>query len=415
MLSYNTLLALLDHLQDAVFVIENGRFLFVNDRTARLFGWAKHDLIDHPFQDFVYKDDRSLVLERYAARQRGEPTPDEYSFRIVSKDGDVRDVKMRVGTVLSEEGTVTSLGSLQDITEQQRTRLALQHTQEDIASILANMSDVFYRTDMRGIVTLMSASSCDTIGYSPEEMIGKPLSDFYFNPADRDKVVNAFIEAEGRSIQVESLLKHKDGSPVWVSTNAYIRYDSDNTPVCIEGIARDITERKQMEEQLAELVKYDHLTQLYNRRQFLHEGARQVEIAHRYNRSLSILVLDLDWFKRINDNHGHDIGDRALTHFARIFRETFRKSDILGRLGGEEFIALMPETQLCDARELAERLRSELLATPLKHEGKPIPLSFSAGLTSATESDSSIEEGIKRADGLLYRAKENGRDQVLQG
>lgn len=414
MLPNNKLLALLDHLQDAVFAIEDGRFLFVNDRTSRLFGCAKDELINQPFQNFVYEDDRSLVQERYAARQRGESTPSEYSFRIITRDGDIRDVTMRVGTVISEEGTVTSLGSLQDITEQRRTKLALRHTQEDISSILANISDVFYRTDMQGVITLMSASSFETIGYSPEEMIDKPLRDFYFNPTDRDKIIDAFIKAEGKSIQVESLLKHKDGSPVWVLTNAYIRYDSDNTPMCIEGIARDITERKRMEEKLAELVKYDHLTQLYSRGHFLHEAARQVNIAHRYNRSLTILVLDLDWFKSINDTHGHDIGDRALIHFARLFRDTFRKSDILGRLGGEEFVALMPETQISDGRELAERLRTQLASAPLEHEGLKIPLSFSAGLTCVRKSDSGIEEGINRADRLLYLAKEKGRDQVIE-
>ncbi|MGM0594306.1 MAG: PAS domain-containing protein [Pseudomonadota bacterium] len=255
MLSHHTLHALLDHLQDSVFIIEGGRFSFVNNQAAQLLGYTREAILDRPFTNFIHEDDRQLVLQRYTSRRRGEATPSEYTFRVVCKNGQVRDVRMRVGNVVDESGELVSLGSLQDITEQKQTRLALKHSQDDIASLLNNMTDVFYRTDMQGVITFVSPATEQSIGYTPEEMIGRKLSDFYYYPEDREKVIQALIKAEGRAIQIESQLRHRDGNPIWVSTNAYLRLDCDTSPACIEGIARDITERKQMERRLKELAK----------------------------------------------------------------------------------------------------------------------------------------------------------------
>jgi len=413
MLSSNKLQALLDLLQDAVFAIEGGRFIFVNSRTCTLLGYQLEEIIEQPFTDVIHPDDREMVFQRYQARHRGEHTPSEYSFRVITKLGEVKDVMMRVGTVIEEEGTITSLGSLQDITDYKRTQLELKHTQQDIESILNNMSDVFYRTDMNGIVTMISKSALDIIGYRPEEMIGRPLSEFYYDPDDRERVVEVFQSAEGRAVQVESQLRHKDGAAVWVSTNAYLRLDANGEPECIEGIARDVTLKKQLEERLKELVKYDELTQLFNRRHFLNEANKHTELARRHERPLSVMMIDLDWFKRINDTFGHKAGDTALSHFSNICRNVFRKTDLIGRFGGEEFVALFPETPIEDAYTLAERLREQIQEKPLCYGDKQICLTFSSGLTSLLPHDETIDDSLRRADKLLYRAKQNGRDQTV--
>lgn len=412
-LSSPKLYALLNHLQDAVFAIEGGKFVFVNKQVTRLFGYSEAELLSRPIIDYIHEDDREMVMARYAARQHGDPVPDEYAFHIVTKSGAVRVVNMRAGTVQNDDGSVTSIGSLQDITEQRRTQRALAHSQADIASILNNMPDIFYRTDMQGIITLMSPSCVEAIGYSPEEMIGRPLANFYCDPREREKVVQAIVEGGGQARQVEACLVHKDGSAIWISTNAYIRLDAEGRPVCVEGIARNISERKAMEEQLSLLAKVDDLTQLLNRRQFFIEAENQLRIAKRYQRPLSVLMLDLDWFKSINDRFGHQLGDQVLTYFANACRELFRATDLIGRMGGEEFAILMPESPIEAARGMVERLRQYLQKHPVQAESQSIQLTFSAGLVSLTDETQDIDTLLRQADRLLYDAKERGRNQVV--
>ncbi|QKQ25349.1 PAS domain-containing protein [Candidatus Reidiella endopervernicosa] len=234
-LSTQILIALTNHLQDAVFAVEEGCFIFVNQRVTDLFGYSELDIIGQPILDFVFEEDQPLVAARYKARLMGEQVESEYSFRIVTKSGEVREVNMRVGLTQDDEHSTTLIGSLQDITDAVQTRAALEHSQADIESILNNMPDVFYRTDMNGVITLMSPSCHEVIGYTPEEMIGRPMVDFYCDASDRERIVQALTEGEGKAQLVEACLRHKDQSSVWISTNAYIRYDDAGEAICIEG------------------------------------------------------------------------------------------------------------------------------------------------------------------------------------
>ncbi len=404
--------ALLNQLQDAVFVIESGNFCFVNNQVTELFGYPESALISLPFIGLVHEEDREMVMERYHARRSGEKVPDEYSFRIVTQAGEVREVNMRVGLLKGDDGRLFSIGSLQDVTEQRQTRQALAHSQADIASILNNMPDVFYRADMQGVITMMSPSCHEAIGYFPEEMIGRPMADFYCDPEDRERVVQALVEGGGKARHVEACMVHKDGSHIWVSTNAHTRVDSEGKPVCVEGIGRNISERKAMEEQLVRLAQYDELTQLLNRRQFMFEAKTQLDIALRYQHPLSVVMLDLDMFKSINDRFGHHVGDEALRYFADTCRRLFRKSDIIGRMGGEEFAILMPESRGEMALEMVERMRRHLEQQPLSVEDTQVGLSFSAGLATLSAEMDELDHLLRHADDLLYQAKQNGRNQV---
>ncbi|MET0052211.1 MAG: sensor domain-containing diguanylate cyclase, partial [Candidatus Thiodiazotropha sp.] len=212
---------------------------------------------------------------------------------------------------------------------------------------------------------------------------------------------------------VEAWLVHKDGSPIWMSTNARIRLDKDNKPAYIEGIARERTEQKLLGDRLTFLAKYDQLTNFYNRRSFLEECEHQLSIAHRYARPLTLIMLDLDWFKSINDQFGHHAGDDALIHFAEICRGIYRTTDIVGRIGGEEFAILSPETEPHNAIEMIKRFKKMLSTEPLNKDGKHITLTFSAGLVSLSQQDTTVEKLFKRADELLYRAKSSGRDKIV--
>ena len=160
------------------------------------------------------------------------------------------------------------------------------------------------------------------------------------------------------------------------------------------------------------LARVDELTQLFNRRAFYEHYEMQWAQAKRSGNDLSLIMLDIDNFKRVNDSFGHDVGDLALQHTANLLRESIRSSDICGRLGGEEFGLLLPNTKLEQAESVAENLRSKLDSTHFEYPGGTAPLTASFGVTDASGGIPNFIDMVKRADSALYSAKAAGRNQV---
>ena len=170
----------------------------------------------------------------------------------------------------------------------------------------------------------------------------------------------------------------------------------------------------EMAQQLEELSEHDHMTGIFNRRRFTTALDRAFEHSNRYGRPLSVALIDIDGFKRINDSYGHPAGDAVLVEVARRFSGTVRATDFLARYGGDEFVVLLPETQLHDALSFGEKLRSVVVATPVPvADGAPLPVTISVGTASLAHTQfNSTAEMIAAADQALYRAKRNGRNRV---
>jgi two-component system cell cycle response regulator len=174
------------------------------------------------------------------------------------------------------------------------------------------------------------------------------------------------------------------------------------------------TEIKQAMEKMADLSTKDELTDLYNRRYFIEFAEREVAGAERYAQNLSLLMLDLDFFKQINDNHGHPAGDSVLKQTAHLLKKSIRQCDVACRYGGEEFAVIMPNTCLTDARIFCERLRKKIKKATVRYDSKKIRFTVSIGLAQFTPKiDKSIAHLIKRADNGLYAAKQQGRNCVI--
>ncbi len=170
--------------------------------------------------------------------------------------------------------------------------------------------------------------------------------------------------------------------------------------------------RKQMEEKLEKLALTDPLTDLYNRRYFYERGWNEYVRARRYKHYLAVIMLDLDFFKKINDNYGHVCGDMVLVKVANLFSQTLRDVDLVARFGGEEFIILIPETDHAGVESVAQRIRQEIYDTPMKHNDKNFNISASLGVAFIEDVSGDFETMINQADIALYCAKENGRNQV---
>lgn len=204
----------------------------------------------------------------------------------------------------------------------------------------------------------------------------------------------------------------------WYQCRDQAIYWTDGRLVRME-IATDITERKQMEEALRlakekaeRLAGIDELTGLSNRRAFFEQGEKAFQQNLRFDENLSLIMLDIDYFKNINDQHGHGAGDQALVAFSHLLRCACREIDIIGRLGGEEFALVLPGTDLAGATELAERLRQNLAQLVIPCAGSGIRLTVSIGIAQRQQAHLSLDMLLIDADRALYRAKQNGRDQI---
>jgi len=175
---------------------------------------------------------------------------------------------------------------------------------------------------------------------------------------------------------------------------------------------RDISVHKQTERALRELAWRDPLTGLLNRRHFCERAVEELNRAQRYGHALAVLMLDLDYFKRVNDRYGHGAGDAVLETVGRRWKDALREMDILARFGGEEFAVLLPDTGLDGARLAAERLRASIAEQAVATDEGPVECTVSVGVSALRPDDRRIETLLHRADEALYRAKELGRDRV---
>ena len=177
------------------------------------------------------------------------------------------------------------------------------------------------------------------------------------------------------------------------------------------GFRVDITELKMREAQLKELLVTDSLTGAMTRREILSRTEEEVQRSHRYGAPVSVIYFDVDHFKKVNDTHGHAMGDKALAKLAKTVRSEIRNTDMFGRLGGEEFMLLLPETLMDDAASLAERIRRAVESTMIRSGNAAISITVSAGVAQLAPKQAATDL-LAEADDLLYQAKNSGRNRV---
>jgi len=260
-------------------------------------------------------------------------------------------------------------------------------------------------TDLHGIITEASEAFCKISGYSQEELVGKS-----HNIVRHPDVPKALYKEmwgnlkKGMSWFGEIKNRRKDGTDYWIETIIEPRYNETYEMVGYTAIRHDITDKKRVEE----LSITDRLTGLYNRLKLDELFAHYLSIAKRHQKPLSIIILDIDKFKLVNDTYGHQVGDSLLQEIAKLLKTNVRFEDAVGRWGGEEFLILLPETHLEGARLLAEKLRGILDRHTFDYVGNRTA-SFGVATYHAGDDEKSM---TARADASLYRAKENGRNRV---
>ncbi len=234
------------------------------------------------------------------------------------------------------------------------------------------------------------------------------------HPDEREAVADFFAlgRTNGVSFRLEFRIVRPDGEERWLAMVCdYVR-DGAGRVVRHHGAILDITERHQAEEELRRLARTDALTGLANRRSLLDALSSERERSLRFGTPLCLVMADLDNFKAVNDTHGHSVGDRVLRHVTGLLQGGVRSVDTVGRIGGEEFCVLLPQTGLAQGLEAARRLVERARSMPLELEGGgALRQTVSCGVAQFDGSES-VDALLRRADAALYRAKSLGRDRA---
>jgi diguanylate cyclase (GGDEF)-like protein/PAS domain S-box-containing protein len=376
----------------------------VSPNVKNLTGYTAEELVERKlkYADLIHKEDLDSVakeVKKCIESSLWEQTHKDY--RIITKDGKVKWVLDHTVCLRDDEGKVIGYYKyVVDITE--------KHEEEELFHSLAFASPVgiFLRQGKRLIYANKALS--EITGYSIEELLALEDVLSLIHPKDRGKVKKVMLKRDMGIKGVERYqvrIKRKDGKVVWVQISSEaVHYKSVPAGV---GVVMDITDRKLTENMLKRLALYDRLTGIYNRYALEEFLKKEVAKAYRYKTPLSLLFIDVDNFKQINDAYGHQAGDRVLKQLARLFKNNIRKADILGRWGGEEFLLIMrSETS---PATVAEKLRK--IVEGSLFDGK-IKITVSVGITAYREGDS-MDTILRRVDTALYKAKSEGKNRVF--
>lgn len=301
-----------------------------------------------------------------------------------------------------------------DISQFKRTEQALAESEAKLKAIIETEPECVKVLAPDGTLTQINRAGLDMIeAESEQQVIGARVVDLVV-PEHR-AAFNALGERVGRgetgSLEFEIIgLK---GRRRWLDTHAVPMRDADGQVTGLLGVTRDITERKQAQQELERLSQVDALTGLANRRHFMVLAEQELARAIRYGGALSMFMMDIDHFKVVNDTYGHQTGDLVLQQLGNVCREALREIDSVGRIGGEEFAVILPQTDAAQALEVAERLRQAVADTGLALEhGLPLHFTLSIGVTTLTGSGANIDMLLGQADSALYEAKRTGRNRV---
>ncbi|MDX5364252.1 MAG: diguanylate cyclase [Pseudazoarcus pumilus] len=332
------------------------------------------------------------------------------------KDGSLYWDAHAVVPVTGRDGEITHFVSFQrDISKRHDMERALTASERLYRSVHDNVQEAIFLVRVEGDDFLYVGNNPrheETTGLTAERLRGARPHDI-LPPHMAESVAANYRRcvAERKTIRYEEELTLPAGTRIWMTSLAPV-FDDAGRVEMIVGLSVDVTEQKHAEAELRRLATTDVLTGLANRRHFLERAEQELDRVRRYATPSAFIMLDIDHFKRINDTWGHATGDAVLRRMALALGEAVRATDLVGRLGGEEFGVLLPETDLDAALNLAERLRAAVTEATVPTDGEALHFSASFGVTLLHADDDNVDMPMARADAALYAAKFAGRNRV---
>lgn len=395
----------------------DGKFTYLHASAGveRMFGYAA-DAVEADaglLLNSIHPDDYERVIaESLAHAETMEPWVSR--FRVSRADGTQLWVEARDQPHRLPDGTIVWTGYANDITHQMLLQSALTDSEMKFRAMVENANDIIYTLSIDGTITYASPNWTEILGHPLHEVIGSNFEQFVHpdDVAACREFLDAVVQNGRKQGGIEYRVRHKNGQWRWHTANASPLTDRDGHVDSFAGIARDISERKVMEEQILHLAHHDALTDLPNRGHFLNLVDQALALARRKKSSIALMFVDLDGFKPVNDRLGHAAGDRVLQEVAKRLNGCLRGSDAAARLGGDEFMVLLTEVNDADGAMLvADRLRERVLE-PVMVGDDEARVSCSIGVSLFPDHGNDATTLERQADLAMYEAKARGRNRV---
>ena len=402
---------------------KDGVYLACNDRFEKLYGAAEQDIVGRTDYDFV---DRELAdffrAHDRAAMAAGKPSTNEEWLSFAS-DGYRGLFETTKTPMLDADGRLIGvLGIAHDITRRKQVEQALRESEEHLkeAQVLAHLGN--WSLDLTNGSAVWSDEEYRLLGYAPGSVV--PSSEAFLKAVHPEDIAAVTAEMQRAMNPHETRPYHIVHRIVGVAGERFVEqlgkvsFDTQGQPISMFGTTADITERKRIESQIEHLAYHDQLTTLPNRALFLDRLGQALAACRRQKRYGAVMFVDLDQFKRINDVHGHTIGDSVLKDVAQRLRHYLRQDDTVARFGGDEFVILLPELSSEQepaatlALSVAEKIRAAL-EQPIRIDGQDYLATASIGVSLFPKQGETVDDLIREADIAMYRAKDSGRNALM--
>lgn len=404
----------LDHVGAYVFTKDlKGQYTYVNDMVCKLFNLPAEDIIgktDHAFFDMqeseqLAKND-SIVLQDGLNIEREERN-------VLRGSGRIR-YYWAVKVPLRDPGgkIIGMCGISTDITERRSMEKQMREQKELLDTVLNNADAGIFMKNDQSRYLYANQNIASLFNLSQDELVGK--TDFELmstKEAEKFARTDRKVLSSEKKLKTEEAITAHDGITRHYWTIKIPLKKELEEPAYI-GISTDISELVQLREKFKLLAHTDGLTGIYNRRFLFESAQRELKRAKRTHKSMSVIIIDIDRFKAINDNYGHAQGDEVIKSVVESCQQCVRETDLLGRIGGDEFVIVAPECERSKALKITQRLRDRVKSLNLTlPDGKPVTLTLSIGL-AVYNGEESFDQILARAGRALYKVKKENRDGV---
>lgn len=417
--------SVVENVKEVIFQTDiHGNWTFLNPAWEKITGYAIEESLGTLYLNLVHPEDRERNNELLQPLIEGNNEYCRSEIRYLTKAGKTKWVEMFARVNIDEQGQIIGTsGSLNDITKRKQSEDELRVSEEQFRLLAEYSSDMISLHNAEGKYVYVSPACKDMLQYEEEELVGHNAFD-YIHPEDHDTVQTNHQRLFETGYTVTTYrIRRKDGGYVWFESSTKLLHETNLDGINLIVVSRNISERKLAEQKLQEaneilqrLSAIDGLTGVSNRRAFDERMDMEWDRSRRDSKPLSLIMLDIDFFKAYNDTYGHQGGDGCLKQVASVIQETLERStDLLCRYGGEEFSVILPETDKAGARIIGEKIRKAIETMEIPHAGSSISpwVTVSIGIATMIPSlyTSSINL-ISHADKAVYQAKKDGRNCV---
>lgn len=383
------------------------RKVYLSNMWKEILGYSPEEIGDFfdSAERLWHPDDLEKMRQTSKDHLEGKSKRYETIHRLLHKDGNWRWILTRGGILRDEDGVPYRwIGTNLDITTQREQALELER-------FLSVNLDLLCTVDMNGCFLKTNKAWEELLGYPAAKLKGQRFLDFV-HPDDIPSTLMAMEEGkEGKEV-LKFVNRYRGADHSY----RYIEWRSTPFDGIIYAAARDITERTEHEERILEISNRDALTNAYNRRYVFKKAEEIIEEYKRRKKAFSVCILDIDYFKKINDSYGHQAGEHILKAFTKVISENLRPYDVLGRYGGEEFIVILNNSDQNESNLVIQRMLDVIRNKAFNFNDERIKFTFSAGIVNSSEIDKTIitiDKLVEIADKRMYQAKKTGRNKIL--